>query len=142
MAFHSKVFLLLFFAATLVSSHTIRSLVDECKKTVAISDELEKSFLELQFPPEEEASRCLMHCIGETLQLFDGETGAVRLDNIKTLLGHGSESSQEEFSEEHIKCLEEVSDDKEDSCSMAFQVYQCFEKEFLELMKKDLDESK
>ncbi|XP_055534302.1 uncharacterized protein LOC129723862 [Wyeomyia smithii] len=139
MSFHLKIFLLLV-VVTLVSSHTIRSLVNECKKKVTISDELEKSFLELNFPPEEETSRCLMHCIGETLQLVDGDTGAARLDNIKVML-KGPDSSQEEFSEEHMKCLEQISDEKEDNCSMAFQVYQCFEQEFLELMKKDLEEN-
>ncbi|XP_058832155.1 general odorant-binding protein 99a-like [Topomyia yanbarensis] len=129
--------LLLLVAVSVASSHTIKSLVAECKQTMPVSDELEKSFLEFQFPPEEQTTRCMIKCIGEKMQLFDTETG-FHLDNIRTLL-LGADSSKE-FSEEQLKCLEKVGDDEQDECGAAFQTYQCFEQEFLEVMKKDEEE--
>lgn len=88
-----------------------------------------------------------MKCIGAMLQVFNDETG-IDLPVIKTMLkGVNKESSDSEISEDQVKCIEEASkkgegkeDEQEDECMMAFRAYQCFEQEFLALMKKDLEQ--
>lgn len=42
--------------------------------------------------------------------------------------------------EEQVRCATEAATSKEDQCTMAFKLYQCFEKEFLALMKMKLDQ--
>ncbi|XP_065085530.1 uncharacterized protein LOC135707586 [Ochlerotatus camptorhynchus] len=129
--------------ALMVTPQTIQELVRECKKTVPISAEQEKSFLELKFPPEEKTTHCLMRCIGSTLQVFNDETG-IDLPVIKTMLKGVQESSDGEFTEDQVKCVEAAETKgeakEEDECMMAFRAYQCFEQEFLALMKKDLEQ--
>uniref|UniRef100_A0A1Q3FSY8 Putative odorant-binding protein 56a n=1 Tax=Culex tarsalis TaxID=7177 RepID=A0A1Q3FSY8_CULTA len=137
MGFVTKIVLLLVLVAV-VTPRTIKTLVDECKKSVPMSAEQEKSFLELRFPPEEKATHCLFNCIGEMLQLFDSKSGA-NLKNIRVLL-MGSDSS-EDLTEDHRKCVLEAEKrvDGEEECLMAYRVYKCFEEDFFAIMKKETE---
>ncbi|XP_055598687.1 uncharacterized protein LOC129748196 [Uranotaenia lowii] len=135
-----KSFVLLLTIA-MVASQSIQALIDGCKEKVPMSEEQEKSYLELKFDPEDRTAHCLMHCVGEMLQLNDEKTGMVNVESLKNFLkaAEGSKESCEELKEEDLKCLEEAqqkkhSGEEDDECSMAFRVYQCFEEEFHQLM--------
>ncbi|XP_058462883.1 uncharacterized protein LOC131437504 isoform X2 [Malaya genurostris] len=130
--------LVLLVAVALVSPHSIKSLLSECKKTMEISDELEKSILELTFPQDEQTMGCLMHCFGIKLHIFEPE-GGMNLTSLEAALA-GMDGSKKELSEKQQKCLEKISDDSKDSCGMAYNTYKCFEQEFIELVKIDLKE--
>ncbi|XP_001861430.2 uncharacterized protein LOC6043835 [Culex quinquefasciatus] len=137
MGFITRITLLLVLVAA-VTPQTIKTLVDECKKSVPISAELEKSFLELKFPPEEKTTHCLFNCIGEMLQLFDSKTGA-NLKNIRVLLM----AHEEDLTEDHRKCVAEAEKKEpgEEECLMAYRVYKCFEEDFGAVMKKELEKA-
>ncbi|XP_062558883.1 uncharacterized protein LOC134223708 [Armigeres subalbatus] len=133
--------ILLLTMTVLVTPHTIKDLVEECKATVPMSEELEKSFLELKFPPEEKTAHCLLECIGRTLKVLDEKSG-INLGVITTLLQ--SVEPEGVVSEEQVKCVAEAAQKKkdhegeeqdDDQCLMAFKLYECFEKEFVALMK-------
>uniref|UniRef100_A0A023EG15 Putative odorant-binding protein 56a n=1 Tax=Aedes albopictus TaxID=7160 RepID=A0A023EG15_AEDAL len=118
--------------AVLVTPQGIKELVEECKKTVEIGEELEKSFLELKFPPEEKATHCLLDCIGKMLQVLDEKSG-INLAMVTKLLQEVK--SEGDIGEEQVKCAAEAATHKDEPCMMAFKLYECFEKEFLALMK-------
>ncbi|XP_055629996.1 general odorant-binding protein 99b-like [Toxorhynchites rutilus septentrionalis] len=146
MGFVARCILALALVALVSSSHTIKSLVDECKPKVEISEELEKSFLALEFPSEEKTTHCLMQCIGQSLNLFEENGNKANRENIKEVLKELKDNSSpaEELSEEQKHCLDEaekkVDADEENECLMAFRIYDCFEKEFKELMEKHSSE--